>query len=291
MMPLANWNGEILPLDEVKVSALDRGFLFGDAVYEAMRIYRGKIFLFDRHWERLARSLAELSIRADLDRLRGRLAETYSARPVSEGLVYVQITRGADKKRSHAFPPPEVKPSELLWIDSYPTGDPYAAVRPTGVDVITHPDLRWGRRDIKSVNLLGNCLAAQSAKVAGAAEALLTDSEGNLTEGSHTSLFGVQDGVIWTSPIGPHILPGITRGFVLELARSEGLPIQEVPIRVDELDRFSELFLTGTSTEVLGVRRVDGVDVGTGSVGPVTRQLAEVYRRAVDVSLKEIIAT
>jgi D-alanine transaminase len=278
---LANWNGEVMPLADVRVPALDRAFLFGDAVYEAMRVYAGRIFLQSRHADRLDRSLTELKIVCDTGRLWQRISQTLDISGVREGFIYTQISRGSASHRSHAFPGESTLPNELFWIEDYEQDDPYANVRAAGVSIVTFPDLRWARRDIKTVNLLGNCLASQAAKEAGAYDALLVDSDGRVNEGSHTSAFAVRDGQILTSPQGQHILPGVTRGFIIQLAERLRIPLQEEAFRERDLPTFDEIFLTGTSTEVLAVTRVNGWPVGDSKPGAVTRQLAEAYRQAV----------
>lgn len=281
VVPLANWNGKLLPLDEVMAPVLDRAFLFGDAVYEAMRIYDGRIFLAERHFARLARSLDELRIQADVGRIRDRSLETLRASETKHGLIYIQITRGAAPRRSHAFPPASVQPNELIYVASYAQADPHCQERQSGVAVVTHADLRWARRDIKTVNLLGNCLAAQAAKEADAYEAILIEPDGRITEGAHTSVFAVQNGQLRTHSLNPHILPGVTRGFVLELAVQENVPVQQEALHHSELGSIDELFLTGTSTEVLGVTRIDGRPLGSGEIGPITRRLADAFSNRV----------
>jgi D-alanine transaminase len=276
---LANLHGQVLPLAEVKISALDRGFLFGDAVYEVLRVYRGRPWLADEHFERLAHSLNAIRIVGiDLPRLRRRMADTITAGGFREATVYIQVTRGA-APRGHAFPA-DTPPLELLYVQEFP--DPYAEARRSGARVILHPDLRWGRCDIKSTNLLANVLAMQAARDAGAVEALLYLPDGGLTEGTHTSLFGVKDGVLLTAPNGPHILPGVTRRLLFRLASDLGVPVQERMLRREELPQVAELFLSGTTSEVLPVVRVDGQPVGDGHPGPLTRRLQEAYRAAVD---------
>lgn len=277
--PWANWNGVEMPLDEVRVSVLDRAFLFGDAVYEALRVYEGRAWLCTEHMARLQRSLDALRIRCDVDRLTGRMLETLANSGVRQGLVYIQVTRGA-APRTHAFPKGDVAPNELIWVAGF-DGDPYAAHREAGAKVITHADIRWGRRDIKSVNLLGNCLAAQAAVEAEAVEAILVGDDGRITEGSHTNLFGVKDGSVLTSPTGHHILPGITRRLVLQLAERANVPVVEKAITTDNLNTIDELFLTGTTTEVLAVTRVDDHPVGEGTPGPITQLLYETYQETV----------
>ena len=159
--------------------------------------------------------------------------------------------------------------------------DSYAAARDTGAAVVTHPDLRWERCDIKSTNLLANVLAMQAAREAGCSEALLYLPDGTLTEGTHTSFFGVLGGTVLTAPNSNAILPGITRGLILRLAGRAGIPVRERVLKRDDLAQVSELFLTGTTSEVLPVVRVDGRAIADGRPGPVTRRLQEVYAEAV----------
>jgi D-alanine transaminase len=278
MNALANIDGDILPLAEAKISALDRGFLLGDAVYEVLRVYHGKPWLADEHFARLERSLEAIRIAGiDLARLRRRMTETIAAGGFHEALAYVQITRGA-APRKHAFPA-GIKPLEFLYIQEFI--DPYVEARRAGAAVITHPDQRWDRCDIKSTNLLGNVLAMQAAVESGGVEALLYLPDGTLTEGTHTSFFGVIDGTLLTAPKSNAILPGITRGLVLRLAERAKLPLREQALTLGNLPQVTELFLTGTTSEVLPIVRVDGKSVGSGLVGPVTRRLQAEYEELV----------
>jgi D-alanine transaminase len=279
-LPLANWNGVEMPLSEVRVPALDRAFLFGDAVYEGLRIYGGRVFLCAEHVQRLRRSLGELRIAADVERLERRMLETVSHSGVREGFIYIQVTRGTAPRRTHRFPDPPTTPNELIWVDEI-TSDAFAALRETGARLLTFRDVRWQRCDIKSVNLLGNCLAAQAAAEAGCSEALLVDRDGTITEGSHTSVFGVRGGRIITSPLGPHILPGITRALVLGLAERARIPVAEESMRRDRLREIDELFLTGTTAEVLPITVVDNEPIGDGRPGPVARRLFATYHEFV----------
>ncbi|HLN28299.1 MAG TPA: D-amino acid aminotransferase [Gemmataceae bacterium] len=278
MKTLANLNGEIMPLAEVKISALDRGFLFGDAVYEVLRVYQGKPWLQREHFERLQRSLKAIRMPGiDLQELRKRVLETIAAGGFAEATVYIQITRGA-YLRSHAFPA-EATPLEFLYVQELQ--DVYRESRLSGVAVITHPDIRWARCDIKSTNLLGNVLAMQAAKEAGCLEALLYSPDGTVTEGTHTSLFGVKGDMVLTAPNSNAVLPGITRALVLRLAKSAGIPVREQILKKDDLGGVAELFLTGTTAEVLPVVQVDGRPVGDGCPGPFTRRLQQAYAEAV----------
>jgi D-alanine transaminase len=278
MDPLANINGEQMPLAEARVPALDRGFLFGDAVYEVLRVYAGKPWLEAEHFRRLERSLAAIRIAGvDVGRLQRRLHETIRAGHFGEALAYIQVTRGA-APRAHTFPA-GTTPLEFLYVQEF--RDPYTAARDQGAAVVTQPDIRWDRCDIKSTNLLANVLAMQAAKESGALEALLYLPDGTLTEGTHTSFFGVLDGTVLTAPNSNAILPGITRGLVLRLAARAAVPVREHVIRREDLGRVSELFLTGTTSEVLPVVAVDGRPIGDGRPAPVARRLQEAYRQAV----------
>jgi D-alanine transaminase len=278
MEALANINGETLPLSEARVPALDRGFLFGDAVYEVLRVYAGRPWLEDEHFRRFDRSLAAIRIDGvDVPRLRRRMHETIRAGGFGEATVYIQVTRGA-APRSHPFPK-DVTPLEFLFVQEF--NDPYASAREQGAAVITQPDIRWDRCDIKSTNLLANVLAMQAAKEAGGLEALLYLPDGTLAEGTHTSFFGVLHGTVLTRPNSNAILPGITRGLILRLAERAGVPVREHILTRADLAEVSELFLTGTTSEVLPVVRVDGKPVADGRPGPATRRLQEAYRGAV----------
>ena len=178
MNPLANLNGKIMPLEAVTISPLDRGFLFGDAVYEVLRVYQAKPWLEDEHFDRFERSLAEIKIGGvDMPRFRRRMHETIRAGGFTEAMVYLQVTRGA-APRQHAFPK-DIVPLELLWVQEYL--DTYRPLCEAGCSVITYPDLRWHRADIKSTNLLANVLANQASSEAGCAEALLYLPDGTLT--------------------------------------------------------------------------------------------------------------
>jgi D-alanine transaminase len=283
MEALANLNGVLMPLTEARVPTLDRGFLFGDAVYEVLRVYRGRPWLVDEHFQRLARSLEAIRIQGiDLTRLRGRMRDTIAAGPFDEATVYIQITRGA-APRAHPFPA-QATPLEFLFVQEF--HDHYVQARQNGAAVVTETDLRWDRCDIKSTNLLANVLARQAAAEAGCPEAILYLPDGTLTEGTHTSFFGVLDGTVLTRPTSTAILPGITRSLILRLTAQAGIPVREQIIKRTDLSRVTELFLTGTTSEVLPVVRVDNQAVGTGHPGPITRRIQEAYGRAVAEFIK-----
>ncbi len=277
--PLANWNGALMPLSEVKVSVLDRAFLFGDAIYEVIRIYGGRPFLFEDHVARLGRNLEKLNLPADAEAIAGRTRETIAASDVVEGIVYIQVTRGV-APRTHQFPVPAPQPNELIYVADFK--DPYVSVRQQGVSVIVVDDMRWKRCDIKSVNLLANCMAAQAACEAECAEALFVDGNGRLTEGSRSSLFGVRNGTILTAPLRENILPGITRKLLMQLAEECDFPMREEALHLDNLSEIDELFLTGTTTEILPITLVDQRKIGTGTSGPIATKLYDAYKKTVD---------
>ncbi|MCA9053003.1 MAG: aminotransferase class IV [Planctomycetaceae bacterium] len=275
-VPLANWNGELLPLDQVRVPVLDRSFLFGDAVYEMLRVYDGQPFLLAEHLERLRYSLSELRIRTDVDRLTRRMHETLQLSRVTDGVVYLHISRGVAPQRTHKFPVPPPTPNELIYVASLPR-DAKVELASTGARVVTFDDVRWRRCDIKSANLLGNILAAQAAEEAECDEAILIDAEDVVTEGAHTSVFGVRGGRILTAPLAANVLPGITRKLVVRLATSCEIPLVEESLKRDAIWDLDELFITGTTTEVMPVVQVNGRTIGDGRPGPVTLRLRQAY--------------
>ena len=271
---LANMNGEITPLSEAKIPALDRGFLFGDAVYEVMWVNQGKMWLEKEHFIRLERSLNLIRIQGvDLVSLAARVYETITAGKFKNAIVYIQITRGA-APRSHAFPK-DIKPFEFLFVQEF--NDPYGEMREKGIHLLSRPDIRWEHCDIKSTNLLANVLAIQDSKEAGCQEVLFYLKDGTITESAHSSLFGVLDGILYTSPSSDLILPGITRNHLLNLIAKDGIPIREKSLQMEQLGQISELFITGTTSGVLPVVAVDKKNIGDGKPGPITRKIEKAY--------------
>ncbi len=268
----ASWNGAILPLSDVRVSPLDRAYLFGDAVYEVMRVYDGRPFMLAAHLDRLRASLDALMIPADVAGLRGRLAALIAKAGVRDAAIYLQISRG-EAPRSHV-PPAGMRPNELAWIDPL-APDFGLSKRVKGVRVALVEDGRWHFARVKSVNLLGNVLAGMEAKARGADEALLFDRDGRITEGMHSTFFAVRGAEVLTTPLSANILPGVTRAVLLPLARGLGLAVTERSMARGELADMDELFFTGTLSEVQPIVVLDGVPVGNGEPGPVTRRLLE----------------
>jgi D-alanine transaminase len=272
-------NGEYVPHNEAKVSVDDRGFLFADGVYEVIRIYAGQPYLMDAHMDRMERGLAALHIGfRDTDRVVEAAERLIRDNEVDgDGSIYVQISRGA-APRKHAFPGKDTRPT--VYVAAQPLTPKPAEYWLDGVDAITVPDNRWARCDVKSIALLPNVIANQAAHAAGAFEALFV-RDGVVIEGSHSNLWGVRRGRLVTYPASNYILPGITRAKVSELAEDLGIDQTEGPIFQEELFDMDELFLTGTTTEVMPVVRVDGREIVDGEPGPVTRKLIDAYRASL----------
>lgn len=280
MQSTACLNGEIMPAEEAQVPIWDRGFLFGDAVYEMFRVYQGRLWLEHQHFDRLSRSLKGLEFDpVDLGRLAERCRETLSTSRVQEGTLYIQVTRGV-APRAHAFPDPPVPPTELIVVRPYDDSST-AALRESGVSTVSHPDIRWKRCDIKTTNLLGNILALQTAKRIGAAEAILFDSDGLVTEATHSSVLWVKNGRLGGTPEGHEILPGLTRRLTETFSATKSHFYEPGRILLDDLRSSDEVLLLGTTIEVLPVTSLDGRPIGSGKPGPVTRDLQHAYRKAV----------
>ncbi len=278
-------NGSFIDKSEAKVSVDDRGFLFGDGVYEVTRAVRGRLFEEDAHWARLQNGLRDTAIPSG-GLQKGQLREI-SERLLRENdldggdaTVYMQITRGV-APRSHAFPSPPREPTFYAFAAPF---DIPADLRRTGVAAILIPDVRWSRCDIKTINLLPNAIAKQRAVEAGVWDSVMI-RDGAITEGSAANVFGVVGGELRTYPLCNYILPGVTRMVVLQLAAELGIPVRETPILFDEIGRLEELFLTGTTTDVQPVVTLDGRSVGDGSVGPVVRALQKALMDRLDLPM------
>lgn len=271
-------NGRFSPLAEATVSVEDRGFQFGDGIYEVIRTYHGKPFHLDAHLARLERSARaiELPLPWTIQQWATYIHDGIERSGYPESKVYLQLTRGV-APRDHAFPA-SARPTSVMTVREMKPVDP--ALQTAGVAVITMDDWRWGRCDIKSVNLLPNVMARQKAKQAAAFEAIFV-RQGQVTEGAVSNVMIVKTGRVLTAPEGERILSGVTRTLVLELARKEGLPVEERFVSGDELRRADEVFLTGTTVEVLPVVRVDGQPIGSGKPGPVTLKLQAAFRQFV----------
>ncbi|MGH9380694.1 MAG: aminotransferase class IV [Thermoanaerobaculia bacterium] len=269
-------NGRFLPLAEASISPQDRGFLFADGLYEGVAAYAGEPFLWDEHMERLAIGLRALEIPYDeLPALRlaaQRLLADNDLRD-RDAFIYLQVTRGP-APRAHPFPRPPIEPT--VYVEVKPLSRVPEEQARQGVATITVPDLRWARCDLKTLSLTANVLAKEAAVRADAYEALLV-RDGAALEGSHSNFFAVLGGGLVTFPESPFILPGVTRRLVLELAAELSLPTRLAAVRVEDLPRLEEAFLTGTTTEVLPVVTIDGRPVRSGRPGDVTLRLRQAF--------------
>ena len=278
-------DGSFIPKSEARVSIDDRGFIFGDGVYEVWRLVRGHPFEAEQHQARLERGLRELEIaipedvRADrlwqiADRL---LAENDLT--AGEATLYVEVTRGA-APRTHYFPPAGTRP--MLYVSAARFAPP-EALRQSGAAAITQPDIRWLRCDLKTIQLLPNVLGKQRAVAQGAIDAIFV-RDGVVTEGTHTSVMAVVDGVLRTHPTDHNVLPGVTRAVVLQLAREMGIPALETAVPLPELFTASEVFLAGTTNDVLPITSIDGRPIGTGRPGPIAERLFQGLRARMDAA-------
>ena len=285
MPELAYVNGRITAIADAVVPIDDRGFLFGDAVYEALRVYAGKPFTLDLHQARLARSLAELRMEGvNVGSVTGAILDLIGRSGLRDALVYYQVTRGV-QARDHA-PSKDLAPTIVITVREYRQSALLDYER--GVKTITVPDIRWGRVDIKTTNLLPNALARWKAKEAGCYEAILVarGPEGDVVREACATAVGIAKGGALILPTqGPFILPSITRRIGEDLARAEGIEVVERDFSVEELTSADEVMLLGSSTEIVGVVEVDARPVGGGSVGPMTQRLLDRYRDFIAESL------
>lgn len=275
-LPTAWLNGRFLPLAEARISPLDRGFLFADAVYEVIPVYDGRAFLLEPHLARLEQSLAALGIRNPHDRAEWTaLVEGLINRNGGGTVaVYLQVTRGADAGRDHGFPDPGLAPTVFGMVTPVPEPHPDRH----GIRAITVPDQRWSRCDIKSTALLANVLARQQAREAGAGEAILL-RDGQLTEASASSVLVVEGGAVVRRPNGHALLPGTTSQVVLDILRECGIPCREEAVSEARLRQADEIWITAATRGVVAVTHLDGQPVGAGTPGPVWQRVAAVYEQ------------
>jgi D-alanine transaminase len=270
-------NGDYLPETEARVSIFDRGFLMADGVYEVTSVLDGKLIDFAGHAARLERSLSELDMRSPIGT--GDLLEVHRElvrlNGIDEGMIYLQITRGAPDDRDFVFPPEDTPPTIVLFTQNKPgLADNPAAKR--GVKVISIPDQRWGRRDIKTVQLLYPSMGKMMAKAAGKDDAWMVE-DGAVTEGTSNNAYIVKGNTIVTRQLGNEILHGITRAAVLRFAREAQMKVEERAFTIEEAQAADEAFITSASTFVMPVVEVDGTSLGDGTPGPVARRLREIY--------------
>jgi D-alanine transaminase len=277
MPELACVNGLIGRIEAATVSIDDRGLLFGDSVYEVFHAYDGRLWAAEAHYDRLINSLDAVGIVAPLARIQAWVTATVRQCDLPEVLVYLQITRGV-APRAHV-PEADLQPTVIITTRALKLLK--HSLRESGVRAITVEESRWARRDVKSTNLLANILARRQAALVDAFEALFVETDGRVNEGSSTNVFLVQQGRLRTPGKGAQILPGVTRERVINLARGLGYVVDEADVQLGALMAADEVFITGSTTEVLGVVQIDNAIIGSGRVGPVTRELWEAYEAEV----------
>jgi D-alanine transaminase len=286
-------NGQFLPRDEAKVSVMDRGFLFADGVYEVVPVVNGAMFDVKPCVERIANSLSELNIdwpeeqlavfgeswQSQLVRLLEKLIDQNN---LIEGGLYLQVTRGASQTREFGFTK-GLQPTVMAFAFAKPIIDhPYKS----GIDVVTVPDIRWARRDIKSVSLLAQCMAKQLADDAGAFECWMTE-DGYVTEGSSSSSYIVVDGKIITRPLNNSILPGIRRRMLIDLCKEHDIELEQRAFSIEEALQADEAFISSATTLVLPVVRINDQTIGSGAIGPITEQARRLYLEHVYQTLHQ----
>jgi len=273
------WNGQRMPLGNVNVPVIDRGWMFGDAVYEVIRIYERKLWLDTEHFSRLRRSLSELGISYDCAILEKAVPSLLADSPLENGSLYIQISRGSSQ-RSHV-PGKSMVPNVLMFIQPF---DEVAWQRKMqqGIKVTMVTDERWHRCDIKSVNLLANCMSAMTAKARGFDEALLVDDRGIVSEGTHATFLWVKNQTLYATPLSNRILPGITRQKIADICNGEGIKFTESYLLSSELSTIDEALLCGTTTEVMPIVQIDGRNVGDGLPGAVGIRLQKAYRKQIE---------
>lgn len=269
-------NEEYLPEEDAKISIFDRGFLFADGVYEVTSVLDGKLIDFDGHAKRLARSLNELDMQAPCteEELLEIHRELIARNDLNEGLIYLQVTRGA-ADRDFAYPSADTKPTLVLFSQAKKIA--VSAAAESGIKVISIPDERWGRRDIKTVQLLYPSMGKMMAKAAGADDAWMVE-DGFVTEGTSNNAYIVtHDGTIVTRHLSTEILHGITRAAVLNMANEAQMKLEERPFTIKEAQHAAEAFITSASSFVMPIVSIDGAAVGTGAPGPIAKRLREIY--------------
>jgi len=270
MPELAYVNGKILPIEKAVVPIEDRGYQFADAVYEGIASYNGNLFYLDAHLDRLERSMRALSFPAvSRDRISEAILELFERAGIARAFIYLQISRGV-APRNHAFP--DAAEVQLI-ITIRPVNEIPEKIKKEGAAAVTTRDLRWGRCDVKTVQLLPNVTAKQKALEAGAHDAIFVAEDGVVREATSSNVFIVVKGEAVTHPLTPRILPGITRAVIIDICKEIDLPVTETFFKVEKLYGADEVFLTGTTTEVLPIVKVDGRVVGNGLAGPVSKRL------------------
>ncbi|MFK7871978.1 MAG: aminotransferase class IV [Oligoflexales bacterium] len=267
----ANWNGQMMPLSQVRISPLDRGWLFGDAMYEVIRVIHGKPWLAEEHIDRLCVGLQDLRIVGiSKEDLQTRLVDLIEGAKCLHGFVYMHVTRGVAPRRHLPFE--DMVPNCLLYIQSFADIDPLAMKRSQGLSMMTTEDPRWKRTDLKTTNLLGSVMAGMDAARSGVDDAIFINADGYVTETTHSNIFFVRHGRVITPPCDG-ILNGVTRSYVIELLESKGIPVHEEKVSETDLEQMDEIFLTATMAGIMPVVAVNGRSIRSGRPGLMTTSL------------------
>lgn len=273
-MEIAMIGEKIVSAAELKTAYLDRGLYFGDGVYEVIRSYNGKIFALEEHLERFAGSLEKIEISGvDIDKIRQRVETAFQTAGIDNVKIYFHITRGS-APRNHIWDK-NLKPNFFLTVTEL---EDQTEVKAKGIAVSTHPDWRWKRCDIKSLNLLANVLARQDAARKGCDEAILVDQTGFITEGAGSSFLGIFGNTLRTAPLSANILASVSRKFVIKAAKESGMEIAEKSMTVQEAEKADELFIAVTTKDIVGVVKFDDKAIGDGTVGKYTKLLTSCFR-------------
>lgn len=275
-MPIAYLNGQWTQPEDAKISVFDRGFMFGDGVYEVMPVYKGHIFTLAQHITRLKRSMAEVAIQCPMSAMEWQalLEEAVSRSDEQDALIYLQVTRGIAPERSHVYP--AVPPTILITVTASQFDE--AAIKP--ISVVCKADFRWSRGDIKVVSLIANGMLKNQAVDEGFDDAILIRN-GMVTEGTSSNVFAVKDRVLWTPPKSEYLLHGITRDQIIQMARENGLEVREENIQEAFLMQADEVWLTASGLELLPVGTVDGKIVGNGDAGEIWRMMKSVFHAEI----------
>jgi D-alanine transaminase len=275
------FNGQFLELEDVKISPFDRGFLYADGIYEVIRTYYGRMFRYEDHLDRLRKSLEAIKINYNgTDSLESDIYKLFELNHYSNPnlSIYIQVTRGVSFPRKHTFPGKDVNPTVFISVSPI---EKDTKVLNKGIKAILEEDLRWSRCNIKSISLLPAVLANQHAVEEEAEEAILVRDE-YLMEGSHTNFWGVRNGEVWTAPLSNLILPGVTRAVILEICKSTGVKLIEQAIHKNDITSFDEFFISGTTTEIKPVTRINDDIIGNGKPGEITRKIFDAYIEYVE---------
>lgn len=275
------WNDQIVERDEVKIDIEDRGYQYGDGLYEVVRVYSGHLYMLEEHLNRLWSGAEKIRMQLPFTReeLTGNLKKLVELEGIKEGKLYFQVTRGVDSPRNHALPDPATIKG-VLTANIIPYQRPVKKME-EGITVAVVPDTRWLHCDIKSLSLLGNVLALDDARRKGFDDAVLV-RDTKVTEASAANFWAVKDGTVYTHPNGNLILPGITKMKILTLAKALGIPVKEEAISEEELFAVDECFISGSLTEIVPVVQINDFAVGNGTPGEITKQLIDAYITSVE---------